>query len=422
MSRSTLPVIGVLVVLIAGGLFYVDRQRARRPPAPPEGVGLAYPWGAMHVDSDQDEAHSDLEISLIESFESEREGGFDSDADGVREYSFLVLSGGGSAGAFGAGLLAGWSKSGTRPDFKIVTGVSTGSLQATFAFLGSDYDDELTQVFLNYDTGRIYAQRGVLGAVLGDAAWDSAPLKELIDTYIDDAVLDAVARRHASGYRLFVGTSNMDTDEFVIWDMGGIASSERPDKLEHYRNVLLASCSIPVLFPPVYFPIEVDGETYYEMHLDGGAQSQVFLRGFMLDLEDALLDTGVPRTQYDLSLYIIRNGTAGLEPERDNLPASVLSIATKMINGVFRLSTSASLYRVYILAGRYGVDFNLAAIPDDLEPDLNPVIFDPEQMKRLYDFAHDKAENGYAWAKLPPGLDGDEVALGATSAAGRIDR
>jgi hypothetical protein len=376
----------------------------------------------MHVDSDQDEADSDLEISLIESFESERRGDFDSDADGVREYSFLVLSGGGSAGAFGAGLLAGWSKSGMRPNFKIVTGVSTGSLQATFAFLGSDYDDELTEVFLNYDTERIYTQRGVLGAALGDAAWDSAPLKQLIDTYIDDAVLAAVARKHASGYRLFVGTSNMDTDEFVIWDMGRIASSERPDKLEHYRNVLLASCSIPVLFPPVYFPIEVDGETYYEMHLDGGAQSQLFLRGFMLDLEDALLDAGAPSTQYDLSLYIIRNGTAGLEPERDNLPASVLSIATEMINGVFRLSTSASLYHVYILASRYGVDFNLAAIPDDLEPDLNPVIFDTKQMKQLYDFAHDKAESGYAWAKLPPGLDRDEISLGATSAVGEYGR
>ncbi len=177
MKKLALLVLGGFVVLIVWGLIYVSYQRATRPPGPPTGIGMVYPWGAMHVDSDQEEADSELEKSMITSFLAEPRGEFDPDKDGVREYAMLVLSGGGSAGAFGAGFLSGWSKAGTRPDFKIVTGVSTGSLQATFAFLGSDYDDELTEQFTKYDTKHIYTERGVVGAVLGDSAYDSSPLK-----------------------------------------------------------------------------------------------------------------------------------------------------------------------------------------------------------------------------------------------------
>jgi len=361
----------------------------------------------MHVDEDQDEPDSNLEKTIIESFKSEPMGGFDPDKDGDREYAILVLSGGGSGGAFGAGFLSGWSKSGTRPDFKIVTGVSTGSLQATFAYLGPDYDDELTEVFTKYGTDAIYTERNILGGLLGDSAWDSKPLKKLIDTFIDDNVLKAVAAKHATGHRLFVGTSNMDTSEFIIWDMGAIASSKRKNKLERYRKVLLASCSIPVLFPPVYFDIDIGGKKYYEMHMDGGAQSQVFVRGFMLDLEDTLEDAGV-QAKTEISLYIIRNGTAHEEITRHIVEASSVSIASATINGVFDLSTESSLFRIYMLAARYNIDFNIAAIPDDMFPDLDPVDFNLEIMRKVYDYAHDQAKNGYKWAKRPPGLDPDE--------------
>ncbi len=409
MKKLALFIVVGFVVLIVWGLIYASYQLATRPPMPPDSVGLVYPWGAMHLDLDQSEADSELEKSIIASFRAEPQWEFDLDKDGVRTYAMLVLSGGGSAGAFGAGFLSGWTKAGTRPDFKLVTGVSTGSLQATFAFLGSDYDHVLTRAFQEYDTEHIYTERGIVGAVLGDSAWDSAPLKKIIDTYIDDAVLAAVTKKHAVGHRLFVGTSNMDTGELVIWDMGKIASSNRPDKLKRYRNVILASCSIPVLFPPVYFGIEVDGKMYYEMHMDGGAKSALFLRGFMLDVEDAMIDAGISDPETELSLYIIRNGVSGDEASRDNVAASSLSIATKMINEVFELSMSASLYRIYVLAALYGVDFNLAAIPDDFDPDLDPVIFDLAQMKRLYDFAFNEAKTGYKWMKVPPGLDKDEI-------------
>jgi hypothetical protein len=367
-----------------------------------------YPWGAMHLDAKHIEPDSDLERSIMASFESERESSFDPDQDGQREYSILILSGGGSAGAFGAGFLAGWSQAGTRPDFKIVTGVSTGSLQSTFAFLGPEYDDELKEVYTLYSTDQIYERRSLLGAALGESAYDTAPLKELISRFVNPDVLAAVAAKHAAGYRLFVGTCNMDTNEFIIWDMGAIASSDRPDKLERYRNVLLASSSIPILFPPVYFKLEVDGQDYYEMHVDGGVQANIFLRGFMLDLQEKF-DEAPLRGDAELSLYLIRNGMFLETITREVTEPSSLSIAAATIKQLFNLSNNSSLFRVYMLAARFNIDFNLAAIPDDAFPDFDVIEFDKAKMRKLYDFAFEQASSGYNWVKLPPRLDPSEV-------------
>jgi predicted acylesterase/phospholipase RssA len=401
---SLFAVIGVLVVT---GWILVSTMRVSRPPAPPAGSPITYPWGSMHLDDDHDEPDSDLEESIVASIRSEPPGLFDPDRDGRNEYAILVLSGGGAGGAFGAGLLSGWTQAGTRPDFKIVTGISTGSLQATFAFLGAEYDDELTEVFTQYGTDEIYTRRSPLGALLGESAWDTEPLEALIDHYITDEVLAAVAAKHRTGHRLFLGTSNMDTREFIIWDMGAIASSERADKLERYRNVMLASSAIPVLFPPVYFDVEIDGEDYYEMHVDGGVKAQLFLRGFMLDFEETLEEAGV-KGKVGASLYVIRNGRPGEERPRKIVSASSLSIASATINSVFTLSTDSSLFRAYVLAKRNNIDYNLAAIPDDAFPELNPMAFDLATMRNVYDYAFEQARKGYDWAKRPPGLDPDE--------------
>ncbi len=407
----------ILGILLVAGWIIISSMRSIRPQAPPAGSPIAYSWGAMHLDHDQDEPDSELEQSIIASIRDEPAGLFDPDKDGRTEYAILVLSGGGSAGAFGAGFLSGWTKAGTRPNFKVVTGISTGSLQATFAFLGSEYDDTLSEMFTLYDTDEIYTKRSLLGGLLGESAWDTEPLKELIDRYFTADVLAAVAAKHAAGHRLFLGTSNMDTKEFNIWDMGAIASSKRSDKLERYRNVILASCSVPVLFPPVYFDVQVNGEDYYEMHVDGGVKSQIFLRGFMLDFEETLEEAGVDN-KVETSLYVIRNGRAGEEIRRSIVEGSSLSIASATINGVFVLSTDASLFRIYVLANRNNIDFNLAAIPDDAFPEIDPMVFDIVMMRKLYNYAFEKASAGYAWAKVPPRLDPDELIEAAGSADG----
>ncbi|WP_225323071.1 patatin-like phospholipase family protein [Synechococcus sp. RSCCF101] len=307
-------------------------------------------------------------------------------------------------GAFGAGVLAGWSEAGDRPDFKIVTGISTGSLQATFAFLGPEHDADLAALYTRTSTEDIYTERDLLSALLRESMWDTAPLQRLLERHITSELLDAVAARHARGHRLFVGTANMDTDAFTIWDMGAIASSGRPDRLERYRQVLLASASIPVLFPPVYFPVQIDGRTYHEMHVDGGIQAQLFLRGFMLDIID-----GIERERRDApsewSVYLIRNGWINEAIVRDVVEPSSIAIASATIDQLVELSNDASLFRAYMLAERRDLDFHLAAIPDGAFPGFDALRFDTGAMQELYDFAYNAARTGYDWEARPPSLD-----------------
>jgi predicted acylesterase/phospholipase RssA len=226
-------------------------------------------------------------------------------------------------------------------------------------------------VFTLYGTDEIYTKRSHLVGLLGESAWDTEPLKKLIDRYITDDVLAAVAAKHATGHRLFLGTSNMDTGEFTIWDMGEIASSQQADKLTRYRNVMLASSAIPVLFPPVYFNVEIDGEDYYEMHVDGGVKAQLFLRGFMLDFEDTLEEIEV-EDEVEATLYVIRNGKANEEITREIVSGSSLSIASATINSVFSLSTDSSLFRGYVLARRNRSTTTLQQFLTTLSPNSTP--------------------------------------------------
>ena len=87
----------------------------------------------------------------------------------MRSYPLLAISGGGSNGAFGAGFLCGWTESGTRPDFKVVTAVSTGSLQAPLAFLGPDYDHILRAIFTTHGTEEIYQRKRPLEVIQKEA-------------------------------------------------------------------------------------------------------------------------------------------------------------------------------------------------------------------------------------------------------------
>ena len=414
-KRFVLPV-ATFAVLLGAQRLTVSSMQVRRPPAPPAHSPIVSPWGSMRLESDMAQHDAGLEDSILLSIQQEVPGGFDPDQDGTNEYAILVLSGGGSAGAFGAGLLNGWTRAGTRPDFKVVTGVSAGALQSTFAFLGPDYDTPLTEVFTLFGGDDIYTRRHFLKALISDAAFDTAPLEALIRQYVTPGVLAAVARKHLRGHRLFMGTTNMDTGEFIIWDMGAIASSDRSDKLRRYQQVLLASASIPILFPPVYLDVEIDGTTYHQMHMDGGTHSQLFLRGFMLDLQDSF-QAGDPAEGPEVSLYVIRNGTINEDHTHRPVEASSLKIATATIHSAFEQSNDTSLFRVYTLAGRYGMDFNMAAIPDGLFPELDPVIFDLATMRKVYDYGLDQGSKGYEWAQSPPGLDQDEIIVPAGNRA-----
>lgn len=409
LTRLLLSGIVTLVVLAALLVGLVMTFRVRRPPAPPAGAKVSLPWGAVDLDEMGIDADVGLQASIAESLRSETPQEFDRDNDGIREYAVLALSGGGSNGAFGAGLLCAWTKAGDRPEFKVVTGISTGSLQSVAAFLGADYDGMLRTIFTTYDTPQIYTKRSYLSLALGYSFYDTAPLRARIDEHITPEVVKAIAARHRRGYRLFVATSNMDTSELVIWDIGRIANSGRPDARAHICKILLASCSVPVAFPPVYFEVEADGKHCHEMHADGGLFASVFLRGFMLDLADAFEDAGIDGKKTEFSLYVIRNGVSIDKPERETVNPHMLSIAAASVRELSEVGTSASLFRVYALSKFYGVPFNIAAIPESYDGPTDMIVFDRAMMRRLFKFGYDRLLANECWATSLPGMDADEV-------------
>lgn len=408
MIAATLAVLVLLLVVVVAVGANLLSGRTTRPLAPPVGVKASLPFGAVDPDELNLGADSKIQKSLEKALLNPA-GWNAASNDGPSTFDVLVLTGGGSRGAFGAGILCGWTVAGSRPDFKIVTGVSTGALQSTFAFLGSEYDSVLRQVYTEYETSDFYSKRSSIGMLLADSANDTAGLRTLIEKHITAEVLESVAGKHRSGRRLFVGTTNLDTTEFIVWDMGKIAGSGRPDALEHYRKVILASVSIPVFFPPVYFAVEADGKTYHEMHVDGSTYSSLCFRSFMLYIEDAFERVGIDESEYDFRLFIIRNGRRDHESARIAVSGNSLSIATSTIRTLFKVSSTSAMYRAYVLAERNNIDYRLAVIPTDYQLDFAVTDFNREGMRELFEFGYNEtANNRYQWLEHPPFIDADE--------------
>lgn len=310
----------------------------------------------------------------------------------------LALSGGGSDGAFGAGILVGWTASGKRPKFDVVTGVSTGALTAPFAFLGPQYDEALTKVFTDSDTADIAILRPVRGLLGGSSLASNAPLAKIIAHYVDDAFLAEVAAEHAKGRRLLIGTTNLDAERPVIWDMGEIASIGRPESLQLFRTILLASAAIPAVFPPGFITVSADGTTYDEMHVDGGATREVFL--VPQQLTTARMDARLPVKPIRRT-YIIRNGHVA--PQYKAVRPRTMSIAGRAVSSLIKSQGIGDLYQLYLFCKRNGIDYNLAYIPGDLK-DTSTQAFDPVYMTKLYDTGYQMALGGYPWQKKPPQL------------------
>jgi hypothetical protein len=331
------------------------------------------------------------------------------DKDGY--VNILAVSGGGPDGAFGAGLLAGWTKAGTRPTFKLVTGISTGALIAPFAFLGAEYDKVLKGFYTTVTTASIYTQRPFGDVLAGtDGLADTSPLARLLEQCVDEKVLAAVAAEHKKGRRLYIGTTNMDAGRLAVWNMGAIAASGRPNALNLFRQVMRASASIPVAFSPVYIPVEAGGKTYDEMHADGGTTVQVFFYGFMLDLAAASKEAGITTTP-QMRIYIIRNGQ--IKTDWQEVKPRLLPIAGRAVSQLLFTQGIGDLYRIYTIARRDGIEFSLASIPEDFRRSAKET-FDPEEMGRLFGLGYEQASKGYNWQTVPPGM-GPRKAPQATS-------
>ncbi len=321
------------------------------------------------------------------------------DPQALPPVSFLAVSGGGDDGAFGAGLIIGWTASGTRPEFKLVTGVSTGSLIAPFAFLGPSYDEELKEVYTTISAADVFEERSILAAFSDDALSDTTPLFATMSKYMDEAMLADIAKEYDKGRLLIIGTTNLDAQRPVLWNIGAIAKSGHPDALDLVRKILLASAAIPAAFPPVMIDVEANNGSYQELHVDGGAIAQLFL--YPPAVGDAIREArSRDHISRERTAYVIFNGR--LEPQWTAVERSTLPIAGRAISTMIHSSALNDLTNVYVTTQKDGVDFNLASIGPDFTTPRPDADFDPAYMQTLFDYGYALGKSGYPWQKVPP--------------------
>ena len=314
-----------------------------------------------------------------------------------RQLNLLAISGGAEDGAFGAGLLAGWGDAGNRPAFDLVTGVSSGALIAPFIFLGRAHDGQLREIFTKYGRKDIFAYN-VPSLLEGSALVDDSPLSHLIEKYIDRELIREVARERSKGRVLLIGTTNLDAQRPVLWDMGRIAASDSLEALSLFRKVLLASATLPGVFAPVRIKVRVSGKDYDELHVDGGVTRQVFIAPSILRLVSG---NSARRTFSQARLFVIRNGR--IDPQWEPVKENVLSVTQRSLSTLIKNQGIGDLYRIYSISKLDNLDFNLASIPASFDTKSDQP-FDQRYMTALFDRGYEMAVHGYPWTKSLPGL------------------
>lgn len=344
-----------------------------------------------------------LQDDIVLSLQQEGPGDFVDPLTGEKSYSALAISGGGANGAFGSGFLCGWTAAGTRPTFKLVTGISTGALAAPYAFLGSEYDDLLKEIYTTVQTKNIIEKYNPLSILSARESFaSSSPLQNLIKQHANTALLQSVAQAHNEGRRLYIGTTHMDAQRLVVWNMGKIAQIGTKEALQLFRNVLLASAAIPTALPPVFIPVEVDGKLYDEMHTDGGTATQLFFHGGTLDLAKAGKGGGLVLGGRPIArLYVIRNGKMQSDPQQ--IPRNLQKISTRALETALKTAAMNSLFRMYVFARREQSELFYVAIPEDFAFQTEE-LFDREEMNRLFEIGFAKATSNDPWQENLPGL------------------
>jgi hypothetical protein len=322
----------------------------------------------------------------------------------VAKKTILVLTGGGSYGAYCAGILVGWSESGTRPVFDVVTGTSTGALIGCFAFLGSDYDADLRRAYTCMRNEDLYRKRRFPASLLSESLADSAPLARMIAESITDERVRAMAAEHRKGRRFYVGTSDLDTRRGVIWDIGAMAARDTPGDRELIRNILLASASIPGFFPPVRIPVVVDGVRHVERHIDGVTSSSMFFAPPWVPPEQRpTLSAG---WLYGSDLYILVAGKLYADPYA--VKSRSLAIASQAVSTVLYDQTRSDLHKLFLLSVLTGMNYNIASIPRDVTTPTSSTEFHPDQMAPLFEEGASWARLNRQWRETPPGYEPGE--------------
>jgi patatin-like phospholipase len=321
----------------------------------------------------------------------------------------LVLSGGGAGGAFGAGALVGLSRRGTRPDFQVVTGVSTGALIAPLAFLGQGWDSQLTEAFSGARTQHLMHPHW-LGALFGDSVYRGEPLAQVVDHYVTDELLRAVASESQRGRLLVVATTDLDSEETVFWNLGLIAEQGGAKAKRLFRDVLIASASIPGVFPPVMIQVEQAGKTFEEMHVDGSAMASLF---FVPDVAAILPNMLEPLRNGHL--YVLINGP--LRTAEATTRDQTFSILKRSAVASLQGGTRAAIEIAYSVAQRHRMSMAVTDVPD-VYPFGGSLEFDTSKMRALFDYGEQCALRDELWSTPIDALDEAPIPAGLSRPEG----
>jgi predicted patatin/cPLA2 family phospholipase len=391
LPRTNLALLGLVLMI---GLPGCGSLHSRNP-LPPELAGMAQPPGYQNIRDWGDHYSPVLQRSVETALQTESAP---NNAYGQTPIQYLSLSGGGMNGAFGAGFLCGWTREGSRPTFDFVTGISAGALLAPFAFLGPNHDATLREIYAELQPEKLFARKGWLRILRDDSAFDTAPLRRLLENYVTPEFLTEIAREHSRGRRLWIGTANLDAKRPVIWDMGGIAASGNADAGSLFIQVMMASAAIPGAFPPVYFNVAADGIPYDEMHVDGGISRQAFAYGPVLHLDEIRRQLDEAHRARPAELFIIRNGDLGSHYEA--VKPKALPIVMNSLRALTHHQAEGDFYRMFVYAGRDQCSYNLTGIPRAFER-KSKVEFDPAEMKRLFALGEQMGRTGSNWINTP---------------------
>lgn len=356
----------------------------------------------------------------------------------------LMLSGGGSYGAWGAGVLNGWSErtGGQRPKFDLVTGASSGAILGTWAFLGSEADASARCAYTDITDEHVYHPALFSWIWLQPWRWGSikpwaslkntAPMRELFHKYTTMEQVEKVGSIYRNeGRVLLAGTVNIDMGAFCLWDMGKIAeemigaTAERKQEVyDRYLDIVMASSSIPGMFNPTFLPSRIDGD----MHVDGGVGHQIFFMPNLVKpigeglaqwqrgrkpIKPAPLDTGTAGAQASTTspcnaaddgraprLYAIVNMPAVVPRTCTN--EDVYHVALRSLAVLAIQSLIGDLHKAWehwqtLFAGAPPGDLCVSRIPDDLATWPFADEFPECEMRELYATAEAKAQGAAPW-------------------------
>jgi len=370
----------------------------QRPTPPPVGEPVEQAWGSVPILSADAVADTSLSESLISSLRAKFEKARADNVSGKIPYRALTLSGGGSRGAYGAGVMSGWTVRGDRPRFDVVTGISVGALMATHVFLGPDFDENL-KIYKRLTNDDVYKKRGLFDIFRSGAAYDTAPLRETLLSLINEDILDLVAAEHRTGRRLFVGSTNLDANLFTIWDLGAIAGSGRPDRLQRYIDAIMASAAFPIAFQPVYIEVEGEDGPHTQMHVDGGVRETAFYFDFVEELYAAAEAAGLTEGDFKQELYLLINGNLAHSQSvvYDPVSGKLKDVIAATIDSLMTRITRGSVFRLWVRAMIDGADFHLSFVPADFEFKTHTLQFEPEEEATLFELGYRQSVEGTAW-------------------------